>query len=225
MICNDEKCTDYILNLYNGIATCTISIPKNSNIGDLIKFSAIVSDNCSINEFREHFSVLVENPEKQNYKGGSNHSRIKPSSGKGKGARKKQSGLSLPEIRELHRADWNQHNLTKESALIIKYAGEEYIYDYSINMDNIHLQTELKYKKNKERLNLLKARYKFSMVLLGLSIIKYYQDNPSNDEDFDIEDFVKNITSIVSPIILPMIESMSELTLDEFTPSEDSISA
>jgi hypothetical protein len=41
---NDDIISDYSLNLWNGIANLTVSLPKGSKLGDICKFRAEVSD-------------------------------------------------------------------------------------------------------------------------------------------------------------------------------------
>lgn len=84
------------------------------------------------------------------------------------------------------------------------------------NMENIHLQSELKpIAKNEAKMKLLKARYKYSMVLIGLSILGYGKNHhdPENEQKSEIEEpeqTVRLVTRMLSPIILPMIAVMGD---------------
>lgn len=86
----------------------------------------------------------------------------------------------------------------------------------SSNMKNIHLQSELKpIAKNEAKMKLLKARYKYSMVLIGLSILGYGKNHhdPENEQKSEIEEpeqTVRLVSRMLSPIILPMIAVMGD---------------
>lgn len=219
--CNGFECSDYVINLHNGTANLTVTLPM-CNVGDALLFNARISDNCLPSDIEEHFIVKIEKPEEYDGRK-SNGSRANPSDGGNNGSSEKQAGLSLPKTIELQQHDWEQYSLTRENALIVRGTGEDNIYDFYINMDNIHLKTELKAIKDVEKINLLKARYKYSMVLIGLSIINYCKTQ-ADEKDVDVEDLVSKTTSIISPILLPMIDSMSELDINELIDT-DTISA
>ena len=110
-----------------------------------------------------------------------------------------------------------------------KYYGDvllqkTYIADYftgkqvpnrgELNMDNIHLQTEVKpIAKNEGKMKLLKARYKYSMVLLGLSVLGYYENHKTEEEgkpEESPEEAIRKISEMLSPVILPMIDVMGD---------------
>ena len=87
------------------------------------------------------------------------------------------------------------------------------VYDFYVNMDNIHLQTEIKpIAKNEGKMRLLKARYKYSMVLIGLGVLGYYDnhkdENTENTED--PEEMIRKISDMLSPVLLPMIDVMGD---------------
>jgi len=92
-------------------------------------------------------------------------------------------------------------------------------YDFFINMDNVYLLSE---QKSNSKINpkLLDARYKYSMVLLGIALIK---DNETidiskeseNDNGSNIYEKISYFTRAVSPILLPMISGLGDLQEDE----------
>ena len=89
-------------------------------------------------------------------------------------------------------------------------------YDFYVNMENIYLQSELKpIAKNEAKMKLLKARFKYSMVLIGLSILGYGKNHhdPENELKSELEEpeeTVRLVTRMVSPVILPMIAVMGD---------------
>ena len=83
-------------------------------------------------------------------------------------------------------------------------------------MENIHLQSELKpIAKNEAKMKLIKARYKYSMVLIGLSILGYGKNHHDSEDEKkseidDPEQTVRLVTRMISPVILPMIAVMGD---------------
>lgn len=125
------------------------------------------------------------------------------------------AGISLPNVSEVTHEEWDAHDFDKESALDVKSVDGD-VYDFYVNMENIHLQSELKpIAKNEAKMKLLKARYKYSMVLIGLSILGYGKNHhdPENEQKSEIEEpeqTVRLVTRMLSPIILPMIAVMGD---------------
>lgn len=217
-----KECVGHGLNLYNGIATLTVTIPSDVVIGDFVKFKFTVNDPCTMTRFDEEWITIIE-PSQQETSGGKGK-RKQPAGLGPRGNRGKPAGLAMPNIIELTRDDWAQYGLTKEDALMIK--TNEDLYDFFINMDNIHLQTEIKGLKDDSKINLLQARYKYSIVLIGLSVLNYSKNrNNEEKEEWDTEEFVNNVANMLSPIVLPLIESMSDLDIEEMFPSDHYITA
>ena len=53
------------------------------------------------------------------------------------------------------------------------------------------------------------------MALIGMSIISYYKNNSAESEETDVPAVVKRISSMISPVLIPMLESMADLEIDE----------
>ncbi|NLJ40252.1 MAG: hypothetical protein GX352_01360 [Clostridiales bacterium] len=224
LYCNDTNYDNYSMNLFNGVISITVNIPINATVGEEFSFKAEILDDCIPYDLTDNFILRVE--DEAYYKGGGNGKRKKPGSSRKGTKNTRQDRLSLPEVIELNKSDWMQHDIDQNTALIVKRIDE--VYDFYINIDNVHLNTEIKGIRDENRPALIKARYKYSMVLIGLSILNYYKDNRKQDEqddDFDIESQIKDITAMVSPIILPMIQSMGELDIHNITPESESISS
>ena len=118
-------------------------------------------------------------------------------------------------IEEKYRADWEQFSMDKNSALVV-YSTDEGS-DYYLNMDNQYLLTELKGVRDNNKILLTKARYKYSMALIGMSIESYYKSLPSQEQDgtIDVPTEIRRITTMLAPILVPMLESMAELDIEE----------
>ena len=81
-------------------------------------------------------------------------------------------------------------------------------------MENDYLLTELKGIRDQSRIELTKARYTYSMALIGMSIISYYKNHADNCENTDVPATVKLLSEMISPILIPMLESMADLEID-----------
>ncbi|MBR3185881.1 MAG: hypothetical protein IKF48_07050 [Oscillospiraceae bacterium] len=205
-------CEDHFLNLRDGIAALNFELPADAKEGDEHSYVFTVIDTNNDNQFEETFEITVV--ENQEAPGGGGR-RMPPDDGnKGKGSLT-PAGISLPNVREVTHEDWDTYSFDKESALAILSAGDD-VYDFYVNMENIHLQSELKpIAKNEAKMKLLKARYKYSMVLIGLSILGYSKNHqmPEDEKKSEIEDpeeTVRLVTRMVSPVILPMIAVMGD---------------
>jgi len=88
-------------------------------------------------------------------------------------------------------------------------------------MDNIYLKTELKYTKTS--IDVLKARYQYGLVLIGMALIqadakdeKLKKQNLLEEtnigDKLTIENIVFRTTSSIAPVLLPLIESLGNLT-------------
>ena len=151
---------------------------ENSNIGDLICVKSEVSDVIRVNPLSEEFYVKVIEPLQ---KGQSNGGTRKPpaSNQDGKEA-KKPDGYALPKIIEVSKDgrtghSWEQQSFNEHSALKVK-GSEEDGYDFFVNIDNIHLLSELKPAKSSD-IQAIQAKYKFGLVLIGLALL-----NDNNQE-------------------------------------------
>jgi len=206
---NDEATTDRILNLWNGIASLTVSLPEKVTVGDILNYRSTVSDQTQLKPFEDQFQVKVaEEFDKRNISHGGR--RIPPSDRKGDN-RSFSSSLSLPEVFEIRKNEWPEHDFNANSAMEIKDTGSGG-YDFYVNMDNVYLLSEIKARSDIDA-KLLQARYKYALVLVGLALLK---TNGDEDERTDIDVFknTREITAKLSAIILPMISYLGELEIE-----------
>jgi hypothetical protein len=203
---NDVEVKNYSVNLYNGTATLNITLPKSCKVGDAFKYSIIVDDSTRYEPFIDQFLITVDTKAKDT---NSPPSRRATPSGDGNGNRKKPNTLSPPEVYEIHHDEWGKYSMEKDGALRITEAGEG-VYDFYVNVDNIHLLTEVKNSRDVEHAKVLTAQYKYGMALVGLSMIHYY-DNLEGEE-IDVSEKVYECTKMISPTLIPMINSLSDLS-------------
>jgi|HubBroStandDraft_6_1064221.scaffolds.fasta_scaffold13093_2 hypothetical protein len=223
-------------SLQNGLATLAVHLPQNSVVGDVLTFEAVVTDPTLLDPFRNTFSIAVK-PEAMP-KPGPVSPRPKPPSDEAGEDREMPSGISLPNIVEVEEATWGDRNppFDKNTALRIMItdapsepipgqngdAETHDVYDFLINMDNVFLKSEL--KPTGDEVEVLKARWKYGLVLVGLALL--HDDVQSRkarkpDDAEDAEDAVDSIASQVerftkalAPILLPMINSLGSLDLE-----------
>ena len=220
---------DYVLNLQNGIATLSLRLPPNCEIGDLISFIAVVNDRTQFKPFSNEFRIRVK--EARETRSGGDGRRKTPSEEDGTD-RELPSGLALPNIYKVKRDDWENKNppFDEYTALRVIHAGadngngaEQQIYDFFVNVDNIYLNTEL--KRSSSDIEIVRAQFIYGLVILGLALLKDYNEalNQSNQEKYlgqdpvelDIEEFIDEFTRASASVILPLIDSLSGLELGE----------
>ncbi len=210
---NGKESENRDINLWNGNAYLNVLL-ENSKVGDLVHFRSEVNDISRAAPFTEEFYISVIEPlNKQASKGGT---RKPPSSNHPGDETKKPDGFSLPNIIEVDRENWASQSFNENSALKVKDSGE-LGYDFFVNIDNIHLLTELKTAKNTE-IKAVQAKYKFGLVLIGLALLNdndKQQKAEDTDESESIYTTIEKITKAISPIILPMIDTLGALELHD----------
>lgn len=225
--------SDYVgPNLHNGAATLTVQLPINCQVGDHLRFEAVVNDPTLLDPFTNVFGLDVKEAIEE--KGGGKGTRKPPSDTKGED-RENPTGISLPNIVPVFEADWEKHTpaFDKYTALRIRTSevasaaadngnGEVHdVYDFFINMDNVFLKTEL--KAAGDEIELVRARWRYSMVLVGLALLhdeakkpkKKSEEVKEEESGQTIEKRVERLTRALAPVILPMIESLGALELDQ----------
>lgn len=220
---------DFKVNLHNGIATLSLQLPANCQVGDKLHFRTFASDRTQYKPYQN--SVVINVLEPHQTTGGSRTTR-KPPIDKPGNNREISAGIALPNITEVYETEWGDQNpqFSQYTALHIKHFGSsdedsengngQDIYDFFINMDNTYLKNEL--KQSKQDTELMRAKFKYGMVLLGLGLLHEHtasqkmQENELEDDEaaVNIEDQVEIMTRATAPILLPMIESLGELELD-----------
>jgi len=214
---NGTESEDADLNLWNGFAHLNVLV-ENCKVGDSLHFRSEVSDISRYESIVEEFFVKVIEPiEKQTRTKGQ---RKPPSSEKEGVDSKKQDKFALPNIIEVSKDgrsghSWEEQSFDETSALKVKGSDEDG-YDYFVNIDNIHLKTELKSARNTE-IKAIEAKYKFGLVLIGIALLQSdNQENQDNgNEEDDIFETISKISKALSPIIIPMIDSLGAIELED----------
>jgi hypothetical protein len=204
---------DYSLNLWNGLATLTIGLPDNSRVGDVLCFQTEVIDYTRVEPVASQFCIRVGEVQKKTE--GTSGGRKKPSSKDSGKERQEPSYLDIPNAVEVRRNEWEKHSFEEKSALRVVDAGEDAGYDFFINMDNAYLQLEIK-ENAKIDPKLLEARFKYGMVLLGISLLDYEErakKDGSETGESSVYKRISDFSNAISPTLLPMITSLGELEI------------
>lgn len=213
LLCNGEEVHDSEVNLHNGIATLNIGRPANVSVGDVLRYQSKVYDVEQSDPFEDEFEVLVT-PAVGESKG--EQGKRQPPVKEGDGSRTLPGGVTMPNMIEVREAEWDKHGFDRESALKVM-AGDDESYDYFINMDNLYLLNELRALSSDDDPKLMQSRFKYAMVLLGMMILKEMGDSNGSDseESINAEEAVLKFTSVVAPVILPMIDALGDLQIEE----------
>lgn len=93
-------------------------------------------------------------------------------------------------------------------------------------MDNIYLKTELKARAEDQEI--VKARFIYGLVLVGLALLhddaqgngkveRTNEEERDTEESRNVEDKIFELSKALAPVLLPMIESLGDLTVDEMS--------
>lgn len=230
-------------NLQNGTGTLSVQLPEDCQLGDELQFLTTVTDASRLDAFENRFVARVR-PATDTSGGVS--TRRKPRAKTPGNDRDVPGGITLPNIKQVHEADWDRYSppFDKHTALRIKDAGIEEsngssdekpaVYDFYVNMDNLYLRSEM--KPSGADVELLRNRFIYGNVLLGLALLHQEELDKKtrraklaaegNDEDdeaipeVNIEDRIAQFTRAVAPVLLPMVESLGGLEIAELATAD-----
>ena len=221
---------DHTLNLQNGIATLNLSLPDEAKVGDSFTYELIVEDSTLVEPFVNPFVVSV-GPYQEPSGGGGGSRKGQPNTGDGNG--ETPQGLAIPTPIPVYESEWDKYGFDRNSALKAIYDPSEDEdssngqHTFYINMDNIYLNTEL--KSTKENPDIVKARWQYGMVLIGMALLRddKAQVSPGNNgqatesdgrESPEPEEVVYRATAAIAPVLLPLVEHLGGLSDADFTP-------
>ncbi|WP_019540495.1 hypothetical protein [Proteiniphilum acetatigenes] len=212
---NGKESKDASINLWNGFAHLNVLI-EDYKIGDLLNIHSEISDVSRYKPIDEDFFVLVAEPVTKSPPGNGN--RKPPSSDKPGKDSTSSDGFALPNIIEVTKDgrsghNWDEQSFDDNSALRVKGSVEDG-YDYFVNIDNIHLLTELKAAKGTE-IQAIEAKYKFGLVLIGIALLQEDNNKNQNEEEEDIFERIYKTSKAISPILIPMIDSLGAIEIHD----------
>lgn len=202
------------INALNGIVTWNFVLPEGVLANETITIYVEITDPSRVEPFKASFSRRVRAPDAD--RGGSELGKRKPPTVHGFGDRQLPSGLALPDIYAVRREQWSEHGFDRESAL--KVMRDRETTAFFVNVDNVYLASEL--RQRPESRSLAEAKFKYGLVLFGLAMLRADDeqdevkgasgDRPERDCDADIQRFSRAL----APILLPMIDGLSDLADD-----------
>ncbi len=209
--------------IIDGIANLSICLPEDIEVHKKLTVTCKVFDELNPDGFTNTAIILVIPP--QPHQGGQG-SRLhkheddaRKSEGQGNSA---ISGITFPTIIEVTREGWNPVNKFDDISACTVITENSGAYTFYINMDNKYLLTEMKYHKSSNP-KILKSRFKFGNVLLGLAVLYDHNCRSAGNNDNDDadnnnttpEDRVSYITRATSPFLLGMIEGLGAISEDD----------
>lgn len=197
---------NYRLNLLNGTATLTLSHPDNVSVGDEYKVhTKIVDDYCErAYLFESSFKVKVTEAKENSPNKSQKNENKSARDSKKKGNEDDVSGLSMPALEEVGKEQWNEYEMDENSALVVRSSDEGST--YYINVENRYLLDELRSIKDKNDSALKKQQYENAMTMLGMMIESHYRNSSKElNDEIDVSDKVREITSIISPVVIPLL--------------------
>lgn len=201
-----QQVDNYQLSLWSGKANLTVELPEDVTVGATISYELSVSDDSQASPFINKWIVEVLKQEEKYSPDGPRIPRPK-----------KHESHGLPNIIELYKSDnaWNTRFYSDTGALSVVSGGDG-TFDFYINMENTSLLNELK-NDTKTDEGVLKARYKFGMVLIGMSVLRYVESKKDerfisdNKEDTDNSRTIYDLCEAISPMLLPMIHGLGDI--------------
>lgn len=213
---------DYTSNLQDGLAHINISLPREAQVGSSYKFRIKLNDISRVEPIVNAAEIRVVKDAQAVNSGGGNRRRAAGNAGSGN--RDRTSGLRLPKIRPVGESEYTRYpdlKFERETALVVKESnaedtnGEpESLYDFYVNIDNPALKLEQKGRPREAEI--VKARFIYGLVLVGLGLIHDAQSRDqsrqeSDDEPKSAEDDVRQVSRAIAPVIVPLIEQLGAL--------------
>ncbi len=213
----------------SGAATLTLDLPPSAGPGETLDFEVRVADPTQIDPFANRLTLRVR-PSTSSSSGGDGEART-PTTGDGHHG--STSTLSLPSIVEVDEQQWTEHGFTETTALVVKHAGSDGeangigsndIYDFFVNVDNKFLR--IAQKESKDDPKLLKAKFVYAQVLVGLAFLQHDRvagpvDQASEEDDGESEDgpgiesSIAYATTALAPVLLPMLDAIGALAVTD----------
>lgn len=223
---NGGQITDYSISLWNGEVTLRLEWKEDAPVSDPedgleMRYNVTVSDPSRRNRpFVDQFKLEV-GPEREFSKGGSG----KDGSGEMDGDNPiKPTGLSIPDPVFVEREEWDEYqfNFNEDEAMFVAWLGEENGYRFYVNGGNRFLERYLEHEAEPGHAEVIKAKFKYSLMLLGLAMLsdlaeeqgvdgglgKYVQ---TPDDEPEIQDKINEMARAAARVIIPTLERLDDL--------------
>ena len=222
----EPRCYDR-WNLLNGKLRIVFRAPSNARIGDFLNVNITVSDPLRALRGDSPWNNAV----RLTFTAGGKEIKSGPG-----GKKKEATGtLAMPDVQQVYKDHWADHNFNERSALRI--TKEENGYRFWVNMDNTYLHNELLQKKDTEK-EASKFAYKWGLVLVAMGMLQELgkasaaktngsnngsQGNVETDEDQEtVEDLVCRASSGVAVVIIPTVLHLMD-AMKDMNPAEQQV--
>lgn len=204
----------------DGHAVLHINLPADTVIGGELQLEVEINDDTQVEPFSNRIALSMVAA--GSGAGGGNGETS--SSNKGRGDRGGSSTLALPEVIPVRESDWQSRGFTEESALaIVRTTGDDDRdqLDFYVNVDNKHLRTAQKNGGKNSNPALLERQFMYANVLIGMAMLGAESPNSAaagsdaTDESEGIEKQISRVTASLSPVILPMVDVLSSLSIED----------
>ena len=189
--------------------TYSLQLPDEVEVGDEFEVRFEISDDLLLEPFVCTLSVKVATPVAPGQHGGRGE-RVNPNAGAG--ATGGHQRIEIPPI--IAKSHHTEDDWTETTAVEVQMS-ESKASEFFYNKDNKYLKAAQKASRTDARV--LEARFKFGLVLIGLSIIDWTSREQTEDaEEGDIADKVRTITDAIAPVLLPMLEALDGIDTEDF---------
>jgi hypothetical protein len=216
--------------LLKGTAHFSLHLPPDAQEGDKLEYEVEITDPSRIEPFLCPFRLTVL-PARVDVPKPPAPTPIPTPPSENKGSEHAQSSLlGIPNPEEVYEHQWADHDLDfdRTTAVVIAAAPgqpeDRVVYDYHINMDNVHLARAIREAPKKQQQ--MRRQYKLGMTILALAVVQQSlasgqptaattDDDDEGKQEWNAADQVRLFTSAMSPFLIPMVESLANLPDEE----------
>lgn len=204
-------------NPRDGVAQMWISsFPEAVTVGDEVRYHIEVTDDSRTEAIVNDLTLVVAPDAEPGTRGGGRSRGQNSGDGDGGGG----SQLALPPITPVSRDEWPKHDFDEFSALKVVLSDSADgvdAYDFYVNVDNRYLKVAQ--KESRTDPGLLEKQFIYGLVLLGLALLQDQRNGEGDDSPRDseggVEALVARSTKAIAPILLPMIDAIGGLVIDD----------
>lgn len=221
--------------LNDGGANLSFELPDNAEAGGAHAYELTITDPVMGTSFVNRLELAVRSPAVPSERNPGTRRR-QPGEPESQGT-DGPSGIELPQVLWLRKTDslWLQHFSSIDDCLHVLDDGEfegggpvKHDYKFYLNEDNRALRFEI--SSNKLASEAVKKQFEVAITLVGLAILHDADQSPTSgislgdaDEPEGTQsatDRVKMATRAIAPVMLPLINSLSDLGQFEFEDSD-----
>jgi hypothetical protein len=204
--------------LQNGAVRFDMTLPNDVHVGEIVKVKFVISDPTQMTPFVNVVDLEVVAARKPSG-GGSSSGRTNPNTGKG--TLGSAGAIDLPRIELISKESWPP-NWDDETCLeAVLSDGKPEL--YRVNADNKHLIAAI--RRDPKNCELIKRKFELASALLATSVVINEEAGLLRLGDaaahIDLECQVSYVTSVVAQMLLPMVDALGRLTLNDLDPSSD----